>query len=129
MKVDVTNSGSDYHALAASGRRTSIVIGEHRPDDDDSMNPSELLLSSVGMCIALMLRNYCESRDLDCGEIAVRLEADWNADELKWDNLPAVVEVPGEWDERRKTAFLRVAETCPVHHTLVASEGMDIEVS
>ncbi|MGC9317739.1 MAG: OsmC family protein, partial [Armatimonadota bacterium] len=116
-------------AVARSGRRVSIVIGEDRPDDDDSMNPSELFLSSVGMCIALMLRNYCESRDLDCGEIAVQLEADWNADELKWDELRAVVEVPGEWDERRKAAFLRVAETCPVHHTIVASGGMDIRIS
>ena len=129
MKVDVTNSRSSYHAVAASGRRTTIVIGEDRPDDDDSMNPSELFLSSVGMCIALMLRTYCDSRNLDCEEIAVRLEADWNADELSWDNLRAVVEIPGEWEERRKAAFLRVAETCPVHHTIVGSGGMNIQIS
>lgn len=126
MKVDVTSRGSTYDAVAASGRETSIVVGDDRPADDVSMNPSELFVSSVGMCIALMLRQYCESRDIDCGEIRVSVEADWNADELRWDNLRAMVEVPGEWEERRRRAFLKVAEMCPVHHTIMDGAQMAI---
>ncbi len=129
MRVDVTNRESDYQAVAARGGRTRITIGKQRPADDTSMNPSELFLSSVGMCIALMLRHYCDSRNLDCGEIKVRLEAEWNADRVKWDSLQAAIEIPGEWSERRKAAFLKVAKTCPVHQTIVDSGGMKIEIA
>lgn len=128
MKVSVTNEGMNYRARTDAGMELDIVYGDDKPTDDPSMNPLEIFLSSLGMCIAVMLRKYCEAHDLDVPEIGVTVSGDFEPGDEVCENVAATVEMPGDWDERRKAAFLKVAETCPVHNTLCMCGHMDITV-
>lgn len=128
MRIDVTNSGINYHAVSSSGTETSIVFGPEKPGDDNSMNPVELFISALGMCIAAMLRKFCNEHHLDAGDIKVWLETDWEPGKPMCSDLNIKVQVEGDWDERRKAAFLKVAETCPVHMTIANCDGAAIEI-
>ena len=128
MRVSVTNEGMDYRSRAESGMELDIVYGEEKPIEDTSMNPLEIFMSALGMCIAVMLRKYCESHDLDVPEIKVEVMGEFEPGDEVCNNLAATVEMPGDWDQRRKDAFLKVAETCPVHNTLADCAHMDIKV-
>lgn len=128
MRIDVRALGTDFRAEADSGMKLQIAFGEGKPADDTSMNPLELFLSSLGLCVAAMLQKYCKTHDLKCGEIRVTVEADYETGAAMCENIKVTASVEGEWDERRKAAFHKVAETCPVHQSIVNCSGVDIEI-
>jgi organic hydroperoxide reductase OsmC/OhrA len=77
MEINVTNTGMDYHASSSSGMELSIVFGPEKPAEDKTMNPVELFISGLSMCIAAMLRKFCTEHGLDAGEIKVDAQTDW----------------------------------------------------
>ena len=128
MDVNVLNTGIDYSAVSSSGMKLEIKFGEGKPADDTTMNPVELFLASLGMCVAVMLRKFCNSHNLECGEIKVKASGDWEPGAPVCANIAMEVEVEGEWDERRKEAFYKVAQTCPVHESILQCGPVDIRI-
>ena len=128
MDVNVVNSGIDYSAVSSSGRKLAIKSGEGKPADDTSMNPVELFMASLGMCVAAMLRRFCNTHNLECGEIKVKASGDWKPGAPACCAISIEVEVEGEWNERRKEAFHKVAETCPVHESIRQCGPVDIRI-
>lgn len=128
MEVNVTNVESTYRAASSGGMEQEIAFGPGKPAEDTSMNPVELFVAALGMCVAAMLRKHCTERELDAGEISVTVEGDWEPGDPMCVDLQMRVEVEGEWDERRKAAFAKVAETCPVHQTMAQCGGVNIEI-
>lgn len=129
MEISVTNVGMDYQAVSDEGMELSIIYGEEKPAEDKTMNPLAIFLSSLGMCVTVMLRKYVDAHGLDAPEIKVTVTGDFEAGDEACENIAVSVDMPGEWDERRKAAFLKVAETCPVHHTLCTCSHVDIEIA
>jgi len=124
----VTNDEETMSAVSDRGHKFSIAVGPAKRSGDDSMTPSELFISSLGMCIAVLLRSYCSRAELDCGVIKVTTTAQWNSEAKCLTKVKARVEVPGDWDDRRKRAFYKVAEACPVHETIEHWDGLQIEI-
>jgi len=118
----------DYHAEASSGMVQDIVFGPDKPADDTTMNPVELFLSGLCMCIAAMLRKFCTEHKLDAGEIKVWAETDWEPGMPQCSFITIKFSVEGDWNDRRKAAFIKVAETCPVHMTMSECDQVTIEV-
>ncbi|MGI5819070.1 MAG: OsmC family protein [Armatimonadota bacterium] len=128
MEINVTNTGMDYHASSSSGMELSIVFGPEKPAEDKTMNPVELFISGLSMCIAAMLRKFCTEHGLDAGEIKVDAQTDWEPGKPMCSYLDLKVFVEGDWDERRRAAFAKVAETCPVHMTMSECDQVRIEI-
>jgi uncharacterized OsmC-like protein len=127
MEINVTNVGMDYHAEATSGMELDIVFGAEKPAEDKPMTPISLFLSALCMCVAAMLRKFCTAHELDAGEIRVWAETDWEPGDPMCPYLDIKFSVEGEFDERRKAAFVKVAETCPVKMTMAECEQITIE--
>jgi len=128
MEINVTNVGMDYVGKSSSGTELAIVFGADKPADDKTMNPVELFISGLSMCIAAMLRKFCNEHKLDAGEITVSAETDWEPGAPMCSYLDIKVSVEGDFDDRRKAAFLKVAETCPVHTTMAECEDVRLEI-
>jgi uncharacterized OsmC-like protein len=127
MEINVTNTGMDYRAESSTGMELGIVFGPDKPAEDRSMNPVELFISALCMCIAAMLRKFCIEHELDAGEIKVWAETDWSPGDPICPYLNIKFSVEGDFDKRRKAAFIKVAETCPVHMTMAECEQITIE--
>ncbi|MFO8080844.1 MAG: OsmC family protein [Armatimonadota bacterium] len=127
MEINVANTGMDYHAESSTGMELDIVFGPDKPAEDRSMNPVELFISALCMCIAAMLRKFCTEHELEAGEIKVWAETDWSPGDPMCPYLDIKFSVEGDFDERRKAAFVKVAETCPVGMTMAECEQVTIE--
>ncbi|MFW5867996.1 MAG: OsmC family protein [Armatimonadota bacterium] len=127
MEITVSNTGINYRAESTSGMELDIVFGEGKPAEDRTMNPIELFISSLCMCIAIMLRKFCDEHELGAGEIKVWAETDWAPGDPMCPYLDIKFSVEGEFDERRKAAFIKVAETCPVKMTMAECEQITLE--
>ena len=128
MEISVANTGMDYHAESSSGMEQDIVFGPDKPESDKTMNPVELFIAALCMCIAAMLRKFCTEHELDAGEIKVSAETDWAPGDPMCPYLDITVDVEGDWDDRRKAAFMKVAETCPVHMTMSECEDVRMQI-
>ncbi len=128
MEINVTNVGMDYQAKSSSGMELGIVFGPDKPADDRTMDPVELFISGLSMCIAAMLRKFCNEHNLDAGEIRVWAETDWESGKPMCSYLDIKVSVGGDWDDRRKAAFMKVAETCPVHATMAECDDVRMQI-
>ncbi len=128
MEIKVSNKGVDYVSTSGLGGKLAIKFGEGKPDDDTSMNPVELLGASVCICIAAMLRKFLDSHNLESEEIKVDLVGCWEPGDPVCEDIKIAIRVAGDWDDRRKAAFLKVAETCPVHHTITTCREMQVTV-
>ena len=128
MEIKVSNTGVDYVGKSGLGGELAIKFGPGKPDDDTSMNPVELLGASICTCIAAMLRKFLDSHKLESDEIKVNLVGGWEPGDPVCGDIDITIDVAGDWDERRKAAFLKVAETCPVHHTITTCREMKVTV-
>ena len=129
MEIKVSNKGIDYEGLSTTtGNELAIRFGDAKSADDNSMNPVELLGASLCMCVAAMLRKFIGSHNLQSDEITVTYSGDWEPGDPMCENIVIAIEVAGDWDDKRKAAFLKVAETCPVHHTIAECGGIEMTV-
>jgi len=95
---------------------------------DRGPTPPELFIASLGSCIGAFAATYCEKSGIDTRDMTVDFNFDKAQDPVRLVNLKAIVKLPHGNCDRREKAILRVAEHCPVHETITALEGIEIEL-
>ncbi len=110
----------------------SIVIDE--PKDvggkGAGMNPYELLLASLGGCIAMTLRLYARRKQWPLDDVRVTLThdkvhakdcEDCEHEEGMLDVIRRKVELKGDLTHEQTVRLQEIASRCPVHRTLTGS--------
>ncbi len=95
---------------------------------DRGPTPPELFIASLGSCIGAFAANYCQNSGIDTRDMTVDFSFDKADDPVRLINLKATVNLPYGDCQRREKAILRVAEHCPVHETITALQGIQIEL-
>jgi putative redox protein len=127
--------GHTYAVEAANGRHV-ITADERVGDGGDDLGPTphELLLSSLGACVAITMRMYANYKQWPMDEVAVQLsienvvpsEPEFTPEEIaaaRGDKLPLIrssVTVKGNLDADQLSRLQEVASRCPVHRVLRA---------
>ncbi len=82
---------------------------------DTGLNPSGLLLSSLGSCTAITLRMYVDRKMWVVDEIAVHLE-------LLKNEIGKIItrkfSFKGEINEEQHERLIHIANSCPIHRLL-----------
>jgi uncharacterized OsmC-like protein len=78
----------------------------------------ELLVGSLGACIALYVARYCRQANLPHEGFEVAVEYAEDAQAGGASELNVRMKLPTEFPAARRSAVLRVAAHCPVHATL-----------
>ena len=115
-----TNIYTDTHQLVAD-----------EPEDfggkDLGPSPYELLISSLGACTTMTLKQYAERKEWPLEEVKVYLSYDKkHADEIgidsdekgKIDYIQRKIQLIGNLDEQQREKLFEIAAKCPVHRTL-----------
>jgi uncharacterized OsmC-like protein len=120
-----------------SGREFAIRVRDHEVISDYSEkdggrdagpSPVELLASSLGACIAMMVQTYCDRHGYTDGDVAVSLTLELADNPKRIGAIVVDVELPNGIPEDRKDAIRRMAELCPVHGTLQNPPRVDIDI-
>ena len=95
---------------------------------DAGPSPAELLATSLGACVAMMVQRYCETHGYE-GDVEVCLTLELADDPKRVGSIFIDVELPEGVPEDKKDAVRRAAERCLVHETLTNPPQVDIEIS
>ncbi|MFC1520924.1 OsmC family protein [Elusimicrobiota bacterium] len=96
--------------------------------EDRAPSPAELLVGSLGACIAMVINRYCVAHKYDSEGINVSLTFELDKDPKRIKAITADVELPKNFPQDRRDAVKRVIETCPIHNTLHNPPQIDVEV-
>ena len=112
-------------------------VGEHvvRNDVPLSMGgaeraptPPQLLVCALGGCVAAFVATYCRQVGLDDTDLSVETSFDKVENPSRLVGFRVRVFLPNATVGKREAAIRRVIEMCPVHGSLEAFEGLEIEI-
>jgi putative redox protein len=127
-EVIVRSTGRGYaHEIRA---RTHTLLADE-PESvggtDTGPDPYELLLASLGACIAMTLRMYATQKGIPLAGVSVRLShrkvhardcADCEHQTGYVDVIDKHVELTGDLTADQRTRLLEISDRCPVHKTI-----------
>jgi putative redox protein len=127
--------GHTYTVESDTGRHT-ITADEKTSDGGDDVGPTphELLLTSLGACVAITMRMYANYKQWPLDGVSVHLSIehvvpsapDFTPEEIAaagGDKLPLIrssVTVKGDLSPEQLARLQEIAGRCPVHRTLRA---------
>ena len=84
------------------------------------LNPTELLAASLASCTVITLRMYINRKEWDVSEINVKIDFERDS-ERNVSVFTRKIEVIGEVDEVQRQRLETIANSCPIHKTLMHS--------
>lgn len=135
--VVVTISQSGYAmSINARGHALRADEPESAGGTDTGPTPYELLLASLGACVAATLRMYADRKGWPLAGVAVSLDEDRiraeDCSDCESESGPVLritkrVELHGELDEEQRSRLMEIADRCPVHRSLVSEIQISTE--
>ncbi|MEW6008517.1 MAG: OsmC family protein [Candidatus Omnitrophota bacterium] len=103
-----------------------FVIGTQ----DKGMSPPEILLASLGSCIAVYIRKYAKGSNVTLENFTINVEAEFVKEPpICFKEIKISIDLGNiKLDERRKKALLEFIKNCPVHNTLKAKPDIAIQI-
>ena len=116
----------------------STELGEHTVTVDTPLSMGgadraptspQVFVASLGSCIATFVVQYCLQAGIDCDGLSVDVAFEPTGKPVLFTDFVVSVNLPkGECGERVQ-ALKRVVEQCPIHRTMEAFKGLEIEVN
>ena len=107
---------------------TSVQYGKHQiiadePEElggeDQGINPTPLLLSSLGTCKAITVKMYADRKKWPLEEVNGRLTYEVQTSEQQQTTyIKCHISFKGDLDTEQKTRLFKIADRCPVHKIL-----------
>ena len=111
-----------------------VVAGEHRFVADEPVRlggwdagptPYDLLLASLGTCTAMTIKLFAARERIPLEDVAIGLRhdrvhgEDCEAGQERIERITRHVELTGPLCDEQRSLLIKIADRCPVHHTLL----------
>jgi uncharacterized OsmC-like protein len=126
--ITITRKSGLEFGVSVRGHEITSDMSEADGGQDAGLSPAELLATSLGSCVAMMVQLYCEKHGYE-GDVEVCLTLELADDPKRVGGIFIDVELPEGVPEHKKDAARRAGEKCLVHETLLHPPLVDIEVS
>jgi len=125
-RVDITHS-KDFTFVAKSQNHEFVIDAKAK----DGLTPPDVLLASLGSCMGVFVRKYCETAKLNLLNFGITVEAEFARESpVSFKFINVSIDLKGVLlDERRKKALLEFIKNCPVHNTLKGNPQVEICIS
>lgn len=122
VETILLNSGLTTQSITRGHLVTNDMPAEEG-GKDMGMKPLELLLASLGSCIAITLKIYANHKNWDLGEVKINLELD------EAGPTPIInkkIQLGDHITEEQKKRILNISEKC--HVSKILSKGIEINL-
>jgi putative redox protein len=139
MRQLTVSSLRDRHfAVECDNTRGHVFASDEPPSgggDDIGPTPHELLIASLGACVAITIRMYAQRHDWPLEDVSVNLTIDdvvptdpeFTPEEIeaagpsgKLPLIHSLVTLKGDLDQAQRDRLEQIAGRCPVHRALRA---------
>jgi len=119
-------SGLEFE-IQVRGHTFSADMSEADGGADGGPAPAELLASSLGACVAMMVQAYCDTHGYTDGDVGVSLTLELADNPKRIAAIIIDVDLPEGFPDERREAVERVADLCVIHGTLTHPPRVDID--
>jgi putative redox protein len=95
---------------------------------DGAPSPAEFLVSSLGMCIGMVINTYCNSHGYEKEGLEVSMTFVLESDPKRIKNITVDITLPENFPADRKKAVQNLIKTCVIYNSLSPKTEMDIEI-
>lgn len=129
--MEVKISHLDQVKFSIQSRSHTILCDQPTENggEDSGMTPPELLLASLGSCVAFYAVEYLRTRDLARSGVEVRVTAEKLKQPARIGNFKIQVACPVSLTEAHMEGLMRAVHRCLIHNTLLAPPEINIELS
>lgn len=82
--------------------------------------PFDLFLASIGSCVGIYVKSFCEQRGIDTREIVIRQNMEVNPSTRLIGKITFDIHVPDTFPEKYKDALIKTADHCAVKRHMMA---------
>ena len=93
---------------------------------DTAPSPADLLVSSLGFCIAMIIQRYCKFHGFSDHGIELSMTYLLNDSPKMINSITIDIALPEEFPQNRKQAILNSVKTCVIYNSL--SNDIDIDI-
>jgi uncharacterized OsmC-like protein len=94
---------------------------------DAGPTPLEMMMASLGACVATMIAFYLQQKKIDAKDLTVDVGFVKEQNPYRVTKIDVKVNYPGETDAKLQKILERVAHTCIVHNTFENPPEINIE--
>ena len=127
MYVLVEYEGGTRFRATADGYTVTSGKGTDGDVSRDSMNPTQLWVGALGMCIAAYVLGYCNNHDLPCDDLTVEIDRETAQAPSRMTRLEAKIRLGAPLSEKQRRAILQVADHCYIHKSM--KQGMEVDIA
>src|SRR5208337_1720337 len=128
MEVTVEHLGAVQFEIHARQHTISSDQPAENGGYDEGMTPPELLLASLGSCVAYYAVDYFKRNNLSQKDMTVRVTAEKVKGPFRLDNFRVEVDVPGELGDVHLKGVKEAAHRCLIHNTLLHPPQISVEI-
>ena len=126
LKVAVAVVDGTEFEVAARGHHLISDQPKENGGTDLGMTPPELLLASLGTCVAYYSVEYLRTHNLDAQQLAIQVSAVKDTKPARLTGFKIVIDAPGCQEDKQQKGLLRAATHCLIHNTLLNSPKIEI---
>ena len=105
--------------IEARGHHVMCDQPRENGGEDAGMSPPEFMLASLASCAAYYAAQYLKTRNLQIGDLEVRVSAEKALQPARLAKFGIEVTAPG-LEEKHQPALMRAVKACLIHNTLLA---------
>jgi putative redox protein len=112
--MDVTFPGGKRVDAHYDGRTVETDQSIRNGGDGSAPEPFDLFFVSLASCVGIYVLEFCNSRELNTEGLAVRLEAEKDAEKKMYTKVRFILSLPADFPVKYENAIKRAANLCTV---------------
>jgi putative redox protein len=125
--VLVEHEGGMRFRATADGYTVTTGQGTDGDVSRDSMNPTQLWVGALGMCIAAYVLGYCNNHGIPADGLTVEIDRETAQAPSRMTRLDAKIRLAAPLSEKQRRAILQVASHCYIHKSM--KHGMEVDIA
>jgi uncharacterized OsmC-like protein len=127
--MDLITISQEKETVFKTEVRKHKILSDMSIDDggaDAAPSPADLVVSSLGLCIAMIIQRYCKTHGYNDEGIELSMTYLLNDKPKMINSITIDIALPEGFPDNRKSAILNSVKTCVIHNSL--SDQVDIDI-
>lgn len=100
----------------------------HAGGEGSSPAPFDLFLASIGTCVGVYVKSFCQQRGIDTSKIVIKQNMEVNPKTRMIGKLAFEIQVPDEFPAKYKDALIHTAKHCAVKKHIMNPPEFDYKI-
>jgi len=128
MKVQIKYQEGEKFIIESKSHQIIMDQPKEKGGTDEGMNSLEIFLSSLGSCIAVYTKRYCQGAKIDTAGLVVEVESELSQDKpVRFKDIKVKINLNQDLGDK-KEPILRFVRNCPIHNSIAGQPNIEIVI-